>query len=285
VAPDNLDFSALHGIAEREGYLYMLAGANLYGYDLSTGITGTVRLVGQLPVLQPLPQPDPATLRPGDLPPNDPQLPSLLATYNFTMPIKGALLPDRSAIYPGSRRVYRYGVHQGLDFYNKDVGVEVEVGTPVYAAGDGIILRADVDYQEMSLAEVNALLADADVLHVTPPETLEKLGGRQIWIDHGQGVITKYSHLSGIAEGITVRQRVHAGQPIGYIGVSGTPDGIAGNTQFTHLHFEIRTGNDHQYYLGQWLTIEETRRAFERIFNVPVRPAYLDFRENGEGTP
>ncbi|MFB0535136.1 MAG: hypothetical protein ACETWR_09155, partial [Anaerolineae bacterium] len=42
VAPDNLDFSALHGIAEREGYLYMLAGANLYGYDLSTGITGTV---------------------------------------------------------------------------------------------------------------------------------------------------------------------------------------------------------------------------------------------------
>jgi len=283
VAPNNLDFAALHGIAEREGRLYMLAGTNLYGYDLNAGISGTVPLVGQLPVLQPLPQPDSVTLHPGDLAPNDPRLPAVLATYSFTMPIKGALLPDRSAIYPGSRRAYRYGVHQGLDLYGKDIGVEVKIGTPVYAAGDGIIVRADVAYQEMSLAEVNALLADANARHITPPETLDKLGGRQVWIDHGNGVLTKYLHLSDIAESITVTQQVHAGQLIGYVGLSGTPDGISGNTQFPHLHFEIRTGNEHQYYLGQWLTIEETRRAFERIFNVPVRPAYLDFRQKSEG--
>ena len=284
VAPDNLDFAALHAVAEREDRLYMLAGANLYGYDVSTGITGTMPLVGQLPVLQLLLQPGPDTMRPGNLEPNDPRLPSLLATYNFTMPIKSALLPDRSAIYPGSRRAYRYGVHQGVDFYGEDIGVEVEVGTPVYAAGDGTIVRADVDYQEMTLAEVNALLADANARHLTPPETLDKLGGRQVWIDHGKGVLTKYSHLSDIAAGITVTQSVHAGQLIGYVGLSGTPDGIIGNTQFPHLHFEIRTGNEHQYYLGQWLTIEEARRAFERIFDVPVRPAYLDFRQEGEGT-
>lgn len=284
IAPDNLDFLALHSVAERDGRLYMLAGANLYGYNLSVGVANTVPLEGQLPLLQPLPQPDLNTLHPSDLVPNDPRLPSLLATYNFTMPIKGALLPDRSAIYPGSRRAYRYGVHQGLDLYGEDVGVEIEIGTPVYAAGDGVIIRADADYQEMSLTEVSALLAEANARHITSPETLEKLSGRQIWIDHGNGVVTRYLHLSNIAEGIAVAQQVAAGQLIGYVGLSGTPDGIIGNTQFPHLHFEIRIGDEHQYYLGQWLTVEETRRAFEHIFNVPVRPAYLNFRESGEGT-
>lgn len=283
VAPDNLDFAALHGVAQRADRLYMLAGADLYSYDLSQGITATLSLTGHLPILQPFPDPDPDTLHPGDLAPNDPRLPSLLATYGFTMPIQGALLPDRGAVYPGSRRAYRYGVHEGLDLYGEDVGVEVQVGTPVYAVGDGVILRADRDYQEMSLDEVNALLADAHLRHITPPETLDKLGGRQVWIDHGQGLVTKYLHLSGIADGISVTQRVQAGQLIGYVGLSGTPDGIQGNTQFPHLHFEMRTGYHHEYYLGQWLTIEETRRAFERIFNVPVRPAYLDVRQESEG--
>jgi len=250
VAPDNLNFAVLHGIAERESRLYMLAGANLYSYDVSASITDTMSLEGYLPVLQPPPQPDPDTMHPGDLAPNDPRLPSLLATYNFTMPLKGALLPDRSAIYPGSRRAYRYGIHQGVDLYGKDIGVEVKIGTPVEAAGNGTIIRADVDYQEMDMDQVNFLLSVANARHFTPAETLDRLGGRQIWIDHGNGVITKYLHLSGIVEGITVTQRVYAGQPIGYVGLSGTPDGIAGNMQFPHLHFEIRVGSDHQYYLG-----------------------------------
>ena len=110
---------------------------------------------------------------------------------------------------------------------------------------------------------------------------MERLSGRQIWIDHGQGVLTRYAHLSGIGEGIVAGQHVTAGQLIGYVGLSGTPDGISGNTQFPHLHFEIRLGLAQSYYLGQWLTIDETRRAFEQIFKVPVRPAYLEFREGG----
>lgn len=276
VAPDNLDFSTLRSIVEKDGQLLLLAGTYLYHYDLNTGLNSPPDLAGQLPVLAVQPTPD---LSPNDLLPNSPVLPALLATYNFTMPLQGAQLPDRSAIYPGSRRGYRYGVHEGLDLYGKDIGIEVQVGTPVYAAGAGQVLRADVDYQEMTLVEVNTLLDEANAKHYTSAEALEKLSGRQIWLDHGHGVVTRYAHLNAIAAGITSGQTVSAGQLIGYVGLSGTPDGINGNTQFPHLHFEIRLGSAQQYYLGQWLTIEETRRAFEHIFKVPVRPAYLEFRK------
>ncbi len=275
-APDNPDFAILRSIAEKDGLLYMLAGSYLYGYNLAEGLDNPP-LTGQLPALTPLSAPN---IAPDDLLPNDPHLPELLAAYHFQMPLEGALLPDRGAIYPGSRRRYRYGVHQGIDLYGKDIGLEnMTVNTPVYAAGDGTIIQANTDYQEMTLEEVNSLLADANARHFTPMETLAKLNGRQVWINHGGGVITRYSHLSGIAEGLAINQPVTAGQLIGYVGLSGTPDGISGNTQFPHLHFEIRLGHTHEYYLGQWLTIEETRRAFERIFKVPVRPAFLEFSE------
>jgi murein DD-endopeptidase MepM/ murein hydrolase activator NlpD len=233
-------------------------------------------LAGQLPNLVSPPLPD---LSPGDLLPNDPRLPDLLAGYNFQMPLREALLPHRSAIYPGSRRADRYGVHQGLDLYGEDIGIDMVIGTPVYAASNGTIIKADNAYQEMSLAEVNSLLAEANALHITPPETLTKLNGREVWIDHGGGVATRYSHLSAIADGLVEGKPVTAGQLIGYVGLSGTLEGISGNTEFPHLHFEIRLGPTHQYYLGQWLTIEETRHAFENIFKIPVRPASLEFRE------
>lgn len=279
LAPDNLDFAFLHAIAEDGDQLLMLAGSRLYAIDLSDGITASVPLTGQLPLWAPLPELDRSQLRPADTAPNDPRLPSIIASYGFTMPLQSALLPDRSAIYPGSRRAYRYGVHEGMDIYGGDVGVTLAVGTPVLAAADGVIMRADVGYQELSPQELNALLDDANARHDTPRASLDKLGGRQIWIDHGDGLATTYLHLDSIAEGVQVGQPVKAGQVIGTVGVSGTPDGAAGITQFAHLHFEIRTGNELQYYLGQWLSIEETRRAFEEIFPVPVRPAYLDFRQ------
>lgn len=279
MAPDNLDFAFLHAVAEYNDQLLMLAGSRLYAIDLTGGITATVPLTGQLPLLAPLPATDRSQLRPADTAPNDPRLPSIIASYGFTMPIQGALLPDRSAIYPGSRRAYRYGVHEGLDIYGRDVGVDLTIGTPVVAAADGVIMRADVDYQELSPQALTALLDDAHARHDTPRDSLDKLGGRQVWIDHGDGLVTTYAHLYSIAEGIAVGQPVKAGQVIGAVGVSGTPDGAAGITQFAHLHFEIRLGDQQQYYLGQWLTIEETRRAFEQIFRVPVRPAYLEFRQ------
>ena len=55
--------------------------------------------------------------------------------------------------------------------------------------------------------------------------------GRMIQIDHGNGVTTRYGHLSGFA--IADGQTVHEGQVIGYVGLSGRSTG-------PHLHYEVR---------------------------------------------
>jgi murein DD-endopeptidase MepM/ murein hydrolase activator NlpD len=55
--------------------------------------------------------------------------------------------------------------------------------------------------------------------------------GRMIQVDHGNGITTRYGHLSGftVAGGQTVRR----GQVIGYVGLSGRSTG-------PHLHYEVR---------------------------------------------
>jgi len=266
---DNPEFNRLNAIVVRNDVVYMLAGNHLYAYAMPQK-DASINLQGVLPPLHVQDwSVDAVTLQ--DIPPNDPRVPALLAGYQLTIPNSGKVLPDQFVLYPGARRAYRYGVHQGIDFYEQDQDVRMEIGAPVLAAGDGVIIRADIDYHEMSLDEVNALLADAHARHFTPPDTLDKLGGRQVWIDHGNGLITKYEHLNGIADGVVVSAEVEKGQAIGYVGLSGTPDGIEGNFSFPHLHFEMRIGPDHQYYLGQWLTIEDTRRILEALFATELK--------------
>lgn len=55
--------------------------------------------------------------------------------------------------------------------------------------------------------------------------------GRAIMIDHGNGISTRYGHLSGFA--VTAGQAVHRGDVIGYVGASGRSTG-------PHLHYEVR---------------------------------------------
>jgi murein DD-endopeptidase MepM/ murein hydrolase activator NlpD len=66
--------------------------------------------------------------------------------------------------------------------------------------------------------------------------------GRLIEVDHGNGITTRYGHLSGfaVADGQTIRK----GQVIGYVGMSGRSTGA-------HLHYEVRIHdtpvNPHKY--------------------------------------
>ena len=66
--------------------------------------------------------------------------------------------------------------------------------------------------------------------------------GREIMIDHGNGIQTVYGHLSGFA--VTAGERVRRGQVIGYVGDSGRSTG-------PHLHYEVRIRdtpvNPHKY--------------------------------------
>lgn len=66
--------------------------------------------------------------------------------------------------------------------------------------------------------------------------------GREVMIDHGNGIQTLYGHLSGFA--VTEGQQVKRGQVIGYVGTSGRSTG-------PHLHYEVRVRdtpvNPHKY--------------------------------------
>jgi len=67
--------------------------------------------------------------------------------------------------------------------------------------------------------------------------------GRLIIIDHGNGIETRYGHLSGYA--VDQGGEVSAGQVVGYIGSSGISTG-------PHLHFEVRVNGeavDPKHYL------------------------------------
>jgi murein DD-endopeptidase MepM/ murein hydrolase activator NlpD len=58
--------------------------------------------------------------------------------------------------------------------------------------------------------------------------------GREIIINHGNGIETLYGHLSGFA--VTAGQQVNRGEVIGYVGMTGRSTG-------PHLHYEVRIHN------------------------------------------
>jgi len=75
----------------------------------------------------------------------------------------------------------------------------------------------------------HAIIAPADGV-VTLTETMGGYG-KTIMINHGNGISTRYGHLSGFA--VTVGQHVQRGDLIGYVGESGRSTG-------PHLHYEVR---------------------------------------------
>jgi murein DD-endopeptidase MepM/ murein hydrolase activator NlpD len=154
------------------------------------------------------------------------------------------------ALLPGASRAYRAGIHEGLD-------IAAPLGATVRAAREGTIVRIDTEYAEWSPGERVAALAASIRSGATAPEVLDRIRGRQVWIDHGDGVLTRYAHLAGVAD-LRAGDRVEAGQAIGTVGASGLPEGGP------HLHFEIRVGDS---YLGAELAAEEVRYLFARAFS------------------
>jgi murein DD-endopeptidase MepM/ murein hydrolase activator NlpD len=91
--------------------------------------------------------------------------------------------------------------HLGTDF-------AAPYGTPIYATGDGRIILRD-----------------------------RKGGyGRCIMINHGNGIVTLYGHMSRFASQFKQGSYVKLGQVIGYIGMSGLAEGF-------HVHYEVRINN------------------------------------------
>jgi murein DD-endopeptidase MepM/ murein hydrolase activator NlpD len=166
------------------------------------------------------------------------------------IPIDGAEIPTSPELLPNSAREYRAGWHEGIDF-------PADRGTAVRAASSGTVVRVDRDFIDWDLASEQAALEAAIVLGYTPDETLDRIRGRQVWIDHGRHVVTRYAHLDTVAD-LRVGETVARGQVIGTVGSSGFEEGGP------HLHFEIRVGDD---YLGDWLEGDELVRVITRAFD------------------
>ncbi len=92
--------------------------------------------------------------------------------------------------------------HNGIDY-------KAPKGTPVYAAGDGKVIKA----------------------------SYSKYNGNYVFIQHANNIVTKYLHFSKRA--VKKGQRVKQGQVIGYVGATGL-------AQAPHLHYEFVVNGVHR---------------------------------------
>jgi len=178
------------------------------------------------------------------------------------LPFPNAALPGRPRSYPGARRLYRHGVHEGVDLYPGDVA-GLAYGSPIAAIGAGAVVRADTAFVEMTPLEYQEIIARTEAEHRTPPDVLDKLRGQQVYMAHGPGIEAHYCHLQGITPGIEVGAQVAGGDVLGQVGASGTQDGVERTGAGEHLHWEIWIDG---HYLGYGLSLYETMRLWQAIF-------------------
>ncbi len=201
------------------------------------------------------------TVAPGS--PTETGVPQPPAVAGFAYPIAGACPATLSGLLPGAPREYRLATHEGMDFYEFNNCTEIDLGTLVIAAKAGVVRRADVAYEaltEVSLAEIEAL---AIASGGGSEAAVDGFRGRQVWIEHQDGTVTRYAHLSGIAAGIEEGGIVAQGELIGFVGESGTPESVREPGTQYHLHFEIRMGTG---FLGQGLSPEAAGQLYAVAF-------------------
>ena len=170
---------------------------------------------------------------------------------------------DNPGRLPNAARDYRYGTHQGVDFF-------CPRGHPVKAALDGRVVVAVGEYRDASASELDDLLAITGALRATPPYTLLTLYGNYVIVDHGiidsvGHVVSIYAHMEALDPAVRVGRQVRAGDPLGRVGNTGTSYAAAGSTnQGLQLHWELHING---HYLGEGLSSSETRAVYTALFN------------------
>jgi murein DD-endopeptidase MepM/ murein hydrolase activator NlpD len=175
----------------------------------------------------------------------------------FLIPVQGSQAGLRDLQLPGAPRHYRLGVHEGVDFY-------WAAGTPVLAAMDGVVIRATHEYElpdERVFAEQREELKERGY---STADDMDFYRGMQVWIEHPDGTVARYAHLSGIEEQMVAGTAVTAGQPIGLVGNTGSPLSVSSATEDAHLHFELWLNG---HYLGQFLRPVEVRELVAALFS------------------
>ncbi len=168
---------------------------------------------------------------------------------------------------PNAPREYRGGVHEGIDFYAFDSCADIKKDTAIVAAKAGTIIRIDHGYHALTQAELDAADAQIAAGRANDPEIVDLFRGRQIWIDHGKGIVTRYAHTADVAANLQVGDHVNAGDVIAFVGDSGTPESLANSSSEFHLHFELRVGDT---FLGKGLPPADVRALYEHLFEAVV---------------
>jgi peptidoglycan LD-endopeptidase LytH len=186
-----------------------------------------------------------------------------LENAKLSFPIAGVGIPRNDDNLPGAPRTYRKGVSQGFVFTGSDSGVNVAFGTPVIAAADAKVVRLDANFKEATVPEFLKLLND--VKNGASDNDLEKLRGRQVWLEHANGTVTRYGHLSRISPSLSYATDVKRGDVIGFVGNSGTLEGVRGTRNNARLLFEVWLENETKF-LGQSLKPGEVRAQAAKTF-------------------
>lgn len=182
----------------------------------------------------------------------------------YVVPVPGSTISSRAAHWPAAPRAYRNGIHEGFDFYDGAVsGAPIAYGTAIVAMASGVVVRADHDYVEMTREEYDEVIRVSRSVLSTPEDMLDALRGRQVWLEHPGGFVTRYAHLADIPPEVVVGARVDQGQVIGFTGNSGTVEAADGTQDDPHPHVEIWSGDR---YLGQGLEPAEIFELARQVF-------------------
>lgn len=180
------------------------------------------------------------------------------------IPVAGMRLPRHAGVYPGARRLYRFGVHEGLDlFLDNGAKTKITMGTPAIAAKSGTVTRVDRDFKDMTAATFGRVMSQCQAEHRTSDANEDLFRGCQVWLKHSDEVSTIYAHLDRVNPQLKKGQSVKTHDLLGYIGVSGTGQNLPGRAKYPHLHFEIWLEG---HYIGWGLTPSETVGVYEDIF-------------------
>ena len=148
-------------------------------------------------------------------------------------------------------------LYYGID----QVEQKIKMNTPVYAIKSGEIVRVDHDYSPMTLADHS----DITQYNQTHPVTYvdKDFGGRQIWIDHKNGVMSSYNHLSSISPNVKLGGRIAKGELLGTAGNSGLLAEAKSTKEQIHLHLEIWIDGE---FLGNDLKPYQSKRFLQFFF-------------------
>ena len=137
---------------------------------------------------------------PGGVPPKKPAPVRKVAQTGPVDVVEGA--GSGQFIWPAAGKIT-----QGYSFYHKAIDIANRAAGPILAADAGTVVGAG---------------------------WLDNSGyGNRVIVDHGNGFVTLYAHLSVVQ--VSAGQQVSRGQVVGQMGSTGRSTG-------THLHFEIRRG-------------------------------------------